>query len=126
MKRSQTIIIALCHPTRIVAPATAAEWETTSRSTARSFVAYVTKEAVATAETAMEAETVAPENPVKMGPIQIAGVMMTTSGPALTINTRNTSLPTARKHVVYAEVVAAAEAILLTASGVHGLGEHAL
>jgi len=89
-------------------------------------VAYVTKEAIATAETAMEAETVAAEDPVKMGPIQMAGVMMTTSGLALTMITRNTSLPTARKHVDYVEVVEAAEAILLTASGVHGLGEHAL
>merc|ERR1712117_737232 len=50
MKRSQKIIIAQCHPMLTVAPATAAEWETTSRSTARSCVAYVTKEAMEAAE----------------------------------------------------------------------------
>ena len=36
------------------------------------------------------------EYPVKMGLIQMDGVMMSTAGPALTRTIKNTSLPTAR------------------------------
>ena len=41
------------------------------------------------------------ENPVKMGLIQITGVMITSSGLALTTSTSNTSVPTARNCADY-------------------------
>merc|ERR1719471_2357214 len=44
-------------------------------------------------------EAVAPEDPVKMGPIQITGVMMLTAGPALTTGTGTGLFPTARSCV---------------------------
>ena len=48
-----------------------------------------------------EMEAVVVENPVKMGLIQITGVMITSSGLALTTSTSNTSVPTARNCADY-------------------------
>jgi len=70
-------------------------------------------------------EAVATETPVKMGPIQNAIVMKVTSGPAPTNSGSNTSVPTARSCVDYA-VAVIHHHFLLTVSGVHGNGEHAL
>jgi len=65
------------------------------------------------------------EDLVKMDQIQMDGVWISSSGLALTTDINNTSVPIARNCVDNAAAVIHHH-FLLTVSGVHGVGEHAL